>query len=134
MVHVQLFVCVCVLSHVWLFTTTWTMPTRLLCPWEFPGKNTGEGCHFLLPGVLPDPRDQIHISCISCIGRQILYHSLLHLGNLVVKQMNEKRSNGRKKKKLKLTLMWRRSNRREWMRVWKQDNVFRAMFGGMLEK
>ena len=22
-------------------------PTRLLCPWNFPGKNTGVGCHFL---------------------------------------------------------------------------------------
>ena len=23
---------------------------RLLCPWDFPGKNTGLGCHFLLQG------------------------------------------------------------------------------------
>ena len=23
-------------------------PTRLLCPWDFPGKNTRVGCHFLL--------------------------------------------------------------------------------------
>ena len=23
-------------------------PTRLLCPWNFPGKNTGVGCHSLL--------------------------------------------------------------------------------------
>ena len=23
-------------------------PVRLLCPWDFPGKNTGVGCHFLL--------------------------------------------------------------------------------------
>ena len=23
-------------------------PTRLLCPWEFPGKSTGVGCHCLL--------------------------------------------------------------------------------------
>ena len=26
-------------------------PARLLCPWDFPGKNTGAGCHFLLQGV-----------------------------------------------------------------------------------
>ena len=26
-------------------------PTRLLCPWNFPGKNTGVGCHFLLQGI-----------------------------------------------------------------------------------
>ena len=25
-------------------------PTRLLCPWDSPGKNTGVGCHFLLQG------------------------------------------------------------------------------------
>ena len=26
-------------------------PTRPLCPWDFPGKNTGVGCHFLLRGI-----------------------------------------------------------------------------------
>ena len=26
-------------------------PPRLLCPWEFSGKNTGVGCHFLLQGI-----------------------------------------------------------------------------------
>ena len=24
---------------------------RLLCPWDFPGKKTGVGCHFLLQRV-----------------------------------------------------------------------------------
>ena len=34
-------------------------PTRLCCPWIFPGKNTGVGCHFLFlenllhPGIKP---------------------------------------------------------------------------------
>jgi len=27
-------------------------PTRLLCPWDSPGKNTIVGCHFLLPKCL----------------------------------------------------------------------------------
>ena len=27
-------------------------PTRLFCPWDFPSKNTGVGCHFLLQGIL----------------------------------------------------------------------------------
>ena len=27
--------------------------TRLLCPWDFPGKNTGVGCYFLLQGIFP---------------------------------------------------------------------------------
>ena len=26
-------------------------PSKLLCPWNFPGKNTGTGCHFLLQGI-----------------------------------------------------------------------------------
>ena len=26
-------------------------PARLLCPWDFPGKNPGVGCHFLLQGI-----------------------------------------------------------------------------------
>ena len=26
--------------------------TRLLCPWDSPGKNTGVGCHFCLPCML----------------------------------------------------------------------------------
>ena len=45
-------------------------PARLLCPWNFPGKNTGMGCRFLLPRIFWR-RNQ---TCISCIGRQILYH------------------------------------------------------------
>ena len=28
-------------------------PTRFLCPWNFPGKNTGVGSHSLLQGILP---------------------------------------------------------------------------------
>ena len=28
-------------------------PTRLLCLWDFPGKNTGVGCRFLLQGTFP---------------------------------------------------------------------------------
>ena len=32
--------------------TLWShrrQPTRLPCPWDSPGQNTGVGCHFLLP-------------------------------------------------------------------------------------
>ena len=31
--------------------TPWTEPTRPLCPWDFPGKNTVVGCHYLLQGI-----------------------------------------------------------------------------------
>ena len=28
-------------------------PTKLLCSWNSPGKNTGVGCHFILQGIFP---------------------------------------------------------------------------------
>ena len=31
--------------------TPWTEPTRLLHPWDSPGKNTAVGCHVLLRGI-----------------------------------------------------------------------------------
>ena len=34
-------------------TLSWLQPTRLLCPWDFLGKNTAVGCHFLFWGVFP---------------------------------------------------------------------------------
>ena len=52
-------VCVCARAHSVVSNTLWPhglWPSRLLCPWNFPGKNTGVGFHFLLHGVLPDPR------------------------------------------------------------------------------
>ena len=48
-------------------------PARLLCPWDFPGKNAGVGCHFLLQRS-SQPRDPTCIPCVSCIGRRILSH------------------------------------------------------------
>ena len=45
-------------------------PTRLLCPWDFPGKNTGVGCiSFSRESSLPRDRARV-----SCTVRQILYH------------------------------------------------------------
>ena len=40
-------------SHVLLFATLWTVPARLLCPWDSPGKNTGVGSYSLLQEIFP---------------------------------------------------------------------------------
>ena len=55
--------------------TLWTAACQapLSVHGNFPGKNTGVGCHFLVQGIFPT-QDQIRISSVSCIGRQILYH------------------------------------------------------------
>ena len=47
--------CVCTLSRVWFFVTSWIVAhhgtVTLLCPWHFSGKNIGVCCHFLLQGI-----------------------------------------------------------------------------------
>ena len=40
-----------VIQCVWLFVPRGLQPSRLLCPRNFPGKNTGVGYHFLLQGI-----------------------------------------------------------------------------------
>ena len=45
-------------------------PTKLLCPWDSPGKNTGVGSHSLLQGIFPTQGSDPGL--LPC--RQILYH------------------------------------------------------------
>ena len=41
-----------VTNHVWLLRPHGLQPASLLCPWDFPCKNTGMGFHFLPGGLL----------------------------------------------------------------------------------
>ena len=50
--------------------------SRLLCPWDFAGKNTGVGCHFLLQGIFPT--QGLNLGLHHC--RQIPY-CLSHQGS-----------------------------------------------------
>ena len=45
-------------------------PTRLLHPWDSPGKNTGVGCHALLQRIFPTQESNPGLPH----SRQILYH------------------------------------------------------------
>ena len=38
-------------------------PTRLLCPWDFPSKSTGVGCHFLLQCMKMKSESEVAQSC-----------------------------------------------------------------------
>ena len=38
-------------------------PTRLPCPWDSPGKNTGVGCHFLLQCMKVKSEREVTQSC-----------------------------------------------------------------------
>ena len=35
--------------------------TRLLCPWDSLGKNTGVGCHALFQGIFPTQGSNSHL-------------------------------------------------------------------------
>ena len=37
------------------------LPAGFLCPWDFPGKNIGVGCHFLLQGIFPTQGSNLHL-------------------------------------------------------------------------
>jgi hypothetical protein len=41
----------------------------LLCPWDFPGQNTGVGCHFLFQRIFLTQGSNLHLL------QWILYHS-----------------------------------------------------------
>ena len=62
--HMCVCVCVCVhtCSVIQLCLTLrpyGLQPSRLLCPWDFPNKHTGAGCHFLLQEILLTQRSNL---------------------------------------------------------------------------
>ena len=64
--------CVCVFSCSVMsdsFPPHELWPARLLCPWDFPGKNAGVGCHSILWGIFL--AQGLNLGLLHC--RQILY-------------------------------------------------------------
>ena len=66
-------------------------PSRLLCPWDSSGKNTGVGCHFLLQGIFPTqglnpglPYYRHTLYGLSHQGRQTLRSPLRSSANTTV--------------------------------------------------
>ena len=53
---------VCARSISKLCLTLW--PTRLFSPWDFPGKNTRVGCHFLLQGIFTKQVSNSYLLCL----------------------------------------------------------------------
>ena len=60
----------------WLFATPWTVPARLLCPWNSPGQNFGGGWHSLFQGIFPT--QGLNPGLLHC--RWVL-HCLSHQGS-----------------------------------------------------
>ena len=73
----------------------WSHSVWLLCPWDFPGKNTGVGCHFLLQKIFPT--QGLNPGLPYC--RQTLYR-LSHQGSPTAK--------------LQLSFIWRAKDSIPW--------------------
>ena len=56
-------------------------PTRLLCSWDFPSKNTGVGCHFLLQEIFPTQGQ--NPSLLHLLYCQAVSLPLHHLGSYI---------------------------------------------------
>ena len=63
----------CMLGRVQLVATPWTVAQQAHLSMKFSRQGYWRGCYFLFQEIF-SPRDRTRISCISCIGRQILYH------------------------------------------------------------
>ena len=74
-------------------------PARLLCPWDFPGKNTGVGYQFLLQGS-SQPRDGTRVSYLA--DRVFTIEPPGKPTNKVA-QLNKALQTNKQKKKLKMT-------------------------------
>ena len=61
-VYMSLRMCVCSWSVVSESLQTHGLQSaRFLCPWDFPGKNTGVCCHVLLQGIFLNQRSNPHV-------------------------------------------------------------------------
>ena len=63
---------VCAFSRSVLSESLWPFElqsTRLLCPWNFSGKNTEVGCHFFLQGIFLTQGMNLRLLCLLyCVG------------------------------------------------------------------
>ena len=53
--------CLCMLNHVLLFVTPWTVAHQAPLSMGFSRKNTGVGCHFLLQGIFLTQGLNLHL-------------------------------------------------------------------------
>ena len=74
--------CAQLLSCVWSLMTPWTVACKAPLSMGCPRQENGSGLPFPSPGDCSDPGIELNVSCIFCIGRQVLCHwatsSLVH--------------------------------------------------------
>jgi len=101
----------------------------MLCPWDFPGKNTGVCCHFLLQGVFLTQREKsrfLHWQAdylpLTHEGNPVEYYSVIKMNKIVsllerwmdLESVILRRKSEREKQRLKINVyIW---DREEWHR------------------
>ena len=71
------------LSPVRLWATHGLQPTRLLCPWDFPGKSTGVGCHHPLFHWYLDALEYLNIVKLCVFTYDLSWYANLERSHLL---------------------------------------------------
>ena len=81
------------LIYMQLFCDPLTQPTRLLCPWDFPGKKAGVGCHFLLQYIFQEQGLKMCLMCLLHYQAESFTTFLSHQGNpqVTIPQLKKKK-------------------------------------------
>ena len=103
--------------------------TRILCPWDFPGKNTGVCCHLLLQGIFVTQRlnprllqRQADFLPLTHQGSPVEYYSAMKTNKIVslleswmdLERVIQRRESEREKQRLNIHVyMW---DGEEWHR------------------
>ena len=85
---IEMYMCVCLLSHsvVSDSETLWIVASRLLCPWDPLGKDTGVGCHAILQEIFLTQRSNLSLYmslALACrfFTTQLPRKQTVHAGN-----------------------------------------------------
>ena len=102
-----------VFSHSVVSNSLWSH--GLFCPWDFPGKNTGVDCHFLLQGIFPTQGSNPGL--VHC--RQILYIWITReaLANFFA-EINNLNT------RIDLEIQWIQSSQQSWKRITKWKDLY----------
>ena len=128
------FYCFCMLSCVQLFETPWTAALPGSFDHDFPGKNTGVGCHCLLSGIEPwspalsgrffttEPPGKPIIVFVNCIYLQ-LSHSWLSEYSVFLCQLAKNAVGYQKRWSLILLVIY--ISLRTW--IFPRDDIFKNL-------
>ena len=75
--HLPSLTCSVVVNSLWPLDCT--LPTKLLCPWTFSGRDTGMNSHFFLQGFLPTQGSNLHL--LYYLHCSWILYQLIHQGS-----------------------------------------------------